>query len=172
MGTRMGHRRTQSYTTAEAMDKHRIDQTNRNDLRKTFQNRSSANIANTREYFAAPAYNEASLLERKESMRQSLRLSRQSSATDQIVQYVLFTLTVRHFLLDDFFSREKISHCSFDYQASSPDEKALVEGIGKVGFIFAGETNSILSVKIQTQRVSKMFSSSRISTIFVKFKNS
>lgn len=82
---RMGHRRTQSYTTAETMEKNRIDQTNRNDLRKTFQNRSSANIANTREYFAAPAYNEASLLERKESMRQSLRLCR-SSVADQLVQ--------------------------------------------------------------------------------------
>lgn len=43
---------------------------------------------------------------------------------------------------------------SFDYQASSPDEKALVEGIGKVGFVFAGEKNSVLSIKIKSQRVS------------------
>lgn len=81
---RMGHRRTQSYTTPETIEK---TQNNRNDLRKTFHNRSSANIANTREYFAAPAYNEASLLERKESMRQSLRLNKSGTA-EEIVQYV------------------------------------------------------------------------------------
>lgn len=40
-----------------------------------------------------------------------------------------------------------------DYQASSPDEKALVEGIGRVGYIFTGEYNSILNIKLQAQRV-------------------
>lgn len=44
----------------------------------------------------------------------------------------------------------------FDYQASSPDEKALVEGCAKVGFIFTGEINSTLNIRLQSQRVSKM----------------
>lgn len=82
--SKIGHRRTQSYTTAETADKFHTIRPN-SDLRKTFQNRSSANIVNTREYFAAPAYNEASLLERKESMRQSLRLFK-SSAAEEIIQ--------------------------------------------------------------------------------------
>lgn len=81
--SKIGHRRTQSYTTTESTEKLRPT----SDLRKTFQNRSSANIANTREYFAAPAYNEASLLERKHSMRQSLRLFK-STAVEEVIQYV------------------------------------------------------------------------------------
>lgn len=69
---KLGHRRTQSYSTPETLAK---NQAHRNEhLRKGLHNRSSSNIANTREYFAAPAYNEASLLERRESMR----LSRQT----------------------------------------------------------------------------------------------
>lgn len=66
-----GHRRTQSLN----MPQTQINQTYgvRNDLRKGLYNRSSANIANTREFYAAPAYNEASLLERQESMRSSVR---------------------------------------------------------------------------------------------------
>lgn len=43
----------------------------------------------------------------------------------------------------------------FDYQASSPDEKALVEGCAKVGFVFTGETGTVLNIKLQSQRVSK-----------------
>lgn len=89
---RMGHRRTQSYTTPETIEK---TQNNQNDLRKTFHNRSSANIANKREYFAAPAYNEASLLERKESMRQSIRLNKSATA-EEIVQYVEEFLLTYH----------------------------------------------------------------------------
>lgn len=66
-----GHRRTQSLN----MPQTQINQTYgvRNDLRKGLYNRSSSNIANTREFYAAPAYNEASLLERQESMRSSVR---------------------------------------------------------------------------------------------------
>lgn len=66
-----GHRRTQSLN----MPQTQINQTYgiRNELRKGLYNRSSTNIANTREFYAAPAYNEASLLERQESMRSSIR---------------------------------------------------------------------------------------------------
>lgn len=68
MRVKYGHRRTQSCTTPGSQAN---IHTMRNDLTRSPYNRSSANIANTREYFAAPAYNEATLLERKESMRNS-----------------------------------------------------------------------------------------------------
>lgn len=65
----IGHRRTQSLN----MPQTQINNTygGKSDLRKSIYNRSSANIANSREYYAAPAYNEATLLERRESMRAS-----------------------------------------------------------------------------------------------------
>lgn len=65
---KLGHRRTQSYSAAQ-----QSFSPYKNDLTKMPYNRSSSNIANTREYYAAPAYNEASLLERKVSMRNSQR---------------------------------------------------------------------------------------------------
>lgn len=65
---KFGHRRTQSLNVPGS----EVNQySGKNDLRKSIFNRSSANIANTREFYAAPAYNEASLLERQESMRLS-----------------------------------------------------------------------------------------------------
>lgn len=42
-----------------------------------------------------------------------------------------------------------------DYQASSPDEKALVEGCAKVGYLFTGEKSGFLNLKLQSQRVRK-----------------
>lgn len=69
---KLGHRRTQSYTSPSThVNIHA--RKNSSDLKKMPYNRSSSNIANTREYYAAPAYNEASLLERKESVRSSVR---------------------------------------------------------------------------------------------------
>lgn len=65
-----GHRRTQSLN----MPQTQINPYGaKNDLRKSLYNRSSSNIANTREFYAAPAYNEASLLQRQESMRLSTK---------------------------------------------------------------------------------------------------
>lgn len=78
-----GHRRTQSLNMPETQVNQTIGV--RNELRKGLYNRSSSNIANTREFYAAPAYNEASLLERQESMRSSTR-----SASSQIMAYELF----------------------------------------------------------------------------------
>lgn len=66
MRVKYGHRRTQSCTTPGSQANIHVM---KNDLTRSPYNRSSSNIANTREYFAAPAYNEAALLERKESMR-------------------------------------------------------------------------------------------------------
>lgn len=78
--SKYGHRRTQSLNMPETQ----INQTSgvRNDLRKGLYNRSSSNIANTREFYAAPAYNEASLLERQESIRSSTR-----SVSSNIIAY-------------------------------------------------------------------------------------
>lgn len=36
-----------------------------------------------------------------------------------------------------------------DYQASSPDEKALVEACAKLGFIFTGDDNDNVTVKVK-----------------------
>lgn len=66
--TKYGHRRTQSLNVP---DNRAHLHHGKNDLRKSIYNRSSTNIANTREFYAAPAYNEASLLERQESLRLS-----------------------------------------------------------------------------------------------------
>lgn len=54
-------------------------------------------------------------------------------------------------LLSIFFSL--LSFRQFDYQASSPDEKALVEGCAKVGYLFTGEKSGFLNIKLQSQRV-------------------
>ncbi|XP_055298222.1 phospholipid-transporting ATPase 11C isoform X2 [Sitodiplosis mosellana] len=123
-----GHRRTQSLNVPQ----NQVNQfTGKNELRKSIYNRSSTNIANTREFYAAPAYNEASLLERQESMRLSTHSI--GSVTAQ-----------------------------FDYQASSPDEKALVEGCAKVGYIFTGEKGGYLNIKLQSQRPTKGLSTNEI----------
>lgn len=37
-----------------------------------------------------------------------------------------------------------------DYQASSPDEKALVEACASLGFIYAGDDNDVLNIKLKT----------------------
>lgn len=39
---------------------------------------------------------------------------------------------------------------SLDYQASSPDEKALVEACASLGFIYAGDDNDVLNIKLKT----------------------
>lgn len=64
-----GHRRTQSLNMPQSQNNNPYGV--KHELRKGIYNRSSTNIANTREFYAAPAYNEASLLERQESMRLS-----------------------------------------------------------------------------------------------------
>lgn len=64
-----GHRRTQSLNMPQSHINNQY--AGRNELRKGIYNRSSTNIANTREFYAAPAYNEASLLERQGSVRLS-----------------------------------------------------------------------------------------------------
>lgn len=71
--TKFGHRRTQSCTTPTSHVGPQQGRRN-SELRRHQYNRSSSNIANSREYYAAPAYNEASLLERKESRKSSIRV--------------------------------------------------------------------------------------------------
>lgn len=36
-----------------------------------------------------------------------------------------------------------------DYQASSPDEKALVEACAKVGFVYTGDDDDVVTVKVK-----------------------
>lgn len=84
--------------------------------------RNISTRSSTREYYAAPSYTTASLLERNESMRRKKTKS-----------YI-----------------EKL-----DYQASSPDEKALVEASAKQGIIFLNDNNDILRIKVRTKKVSK-----------------
>lgn len=69
---RYGHRRTQSATMPGSPSNINVRRPSV-DARRQFY-RSSSNIANSREYYAAPAYNEATLLERKESLRRSMRV--------------------------------------------------------------------------------------------------
>lgn len=71
--SKLGHRRTQSCTTPGSHIGQQQGRRN-SELRKMQYNRSSSNIANSREYYAAPAYNEATLLERRESRRSSIRV--------------------------------------------------------------------------------------------------
>lgn len=48
---------------------------------------------------------------------------------------------------------QRISSRDMDYQASSPDEKALVEACAKVGFIYTGDDNDIVTVKVQKMNI-------------------
>ncbi|XP_055524326.1 phospholipid-transporting ATPase IF isoform X2 [Wyeomyia smithii] len=76
-----------------------------------------------REYYAAPSYTEASLVERQQSvMKQQEVLS---------------------------FIRK------MDYQASSPDEKALVEACAKMGLVFVGDDSEVLSIKLRESCVKR-----------------
>lgn len=79
--------------------------------------RQSGSVTNLREYYAAEAFTESSLIERKESIRRKKE-----------VEGVIENL---------------------DYQASSPDEKALVEGCGKIGFLFVGEVDDKILIKLR-----------------------
>lgn len=45
-----------------------------------------------------------------------------------------------------------ILHRKLDYQASSPDEKALVEGCAKVGVLYTGEMADTLTIRMQPFR--------------------
>lgn len=59
---------------------------------------------------------------------------------------------------------------NLDYQASSPDEKALVEGCGKIGFLFVGEQDDKIMIKLQ---MNNNVSSRKISKVCFFFsKNS
>lgn len=64
-----GHRRTQSLNMPQTQPVNPYGA--KYELRKGIYNRSSTNVANLREFYAAPAYNEAALLERQGSMRLS-----------------------------------------------------------------------------------------------------
>lgn len=119
-GAHMTHRRTQSYgasTNHNRQQSMTIASNLRPQSRTAALLRHSGTITSMREYYAAPSFIEASLIERKESVRR----------------------------------RQEINNAiqELDYQASSPDEKALVEACAKIGFLYTGEVNDILTVKIK-----------------------
>jgi hypothetical protein len=83
--------------------------------------RNISTRSSTREFYAAPTYTIASLLERSESMRHK--------KTKPFVE-------------------------KLDYQASSPDEKALVEASAKQGIIYLNDDRDILRIKVRIKKVS------------------
>ncbi|XP_053687798.1 phospholipid-transporting ATPase IF isoform X2 [Sabethes cyaneus] len=76
-----------------------------------------------REYYAAPSYTEASLVERQQSVMKQ----------EEVLSFIL----------------------KMDYQASSPDEKALVEACAKMGLVFVGDDSEVLSIKLRESCVKR-----------------
>ncbi|XP_053678428.1 phospholipid-transporting ATPase IF [Anopheles nili] len=115
----LGHRRTQShapagikrpksYLTAVQTPKPVVT------LRR---NRGSYLSRSVRESYAAPAYNESSVIQRQES-------------------------NVRQREVDSFIQK-------MDYQASSPDEKALVEVCARMGLVYVGDDGDQMQIKLR-----------------------
>ncbi|XP_058127201.1 phospholipid-transporting ATPase IF [Anopheles ziemanni] len=85
------------------------------------RNRGSYVSRSVRESYAAPAYNEASVIQRQES-----QVKRQE--------------------IDNFIQK-------MDYQASSPDEKALVEACARMGLVYVGEDGDRMNIKLRASCV-------------------
>ncbi|XP_058811248.1 phospholipid-transporting ATPase IF [Topomyia yanbarensis] len=76
-----------------------------------------------REYYAAPSYTEASLIERQQSVMKQ----------EEVLSFIR----------------------KMDYQASSPDEKALVEACAKMGLVYVGDDSDVLSIKLRESCVKR-----------------
>uniref|UniRef100_A0A182IMC6 Phospholipid-transporting ATPase n=1 Tax=Anopheles atroparvus TaxID=41427 RepID=A0A182IMC6_ANOAO len=85
------------------------------------RNRGSSVSRSVRESYAAPAYNEASVINRQES-----QVKRQE--------------------IDSFIQK-------MDYQASSPDEKALVEACARMGLVYIGDDGDRMIIKLRASCV-------------------
>lgn len=48
---------------------------------------------------------------------------------------------------------ELFPYSKLDYQASSPDEKALVEACARLGLIYLNDNNDILKIRLRINRV-------------------
>jgi phospholipid-translocating ATPase len=82
--------------------------------------RISSQRSSTREFYAAPAYTPAQLVERQETMLEKRQL-------ETFIEIL-------------------------DYQASSPDEKALVEACAKLGIIYLHDNNDIYTLRLRIKR--------------------
>lgn len=89
-------------------------------LRQSPFQRLTSVRTSTREYYAAPQYTEAQVVERQESMMQRKEI-------------------------ETFIDL-------LDYQASSPDEKALVEACAKLGIIYLNDNNDIYTLRLRMKR--------------------
>ncbi|XP_058444324.1 phospholipid-transporting ATPase IF isoform X2 [Malaya genurostris] len=116
------HRRTQSHIPpGMATRSNGVAGTGRGSIsfkRDRYSIRSTA-----REYYAAPSYTEASLIERQQSMMKQ----------EEVVSFIR----------------------KMDYQASSPDEKALVEACAKMGLVYVGDDSDVLSIKLRESCVKR-----------------
>ncbi|KAG5670176.1 hypothetical protein PVAND_000457 [Polypedilum vanderplanki] len=110
----MTHRRTKSSVPFGV-----LTQTSSVQQRPQFQ-RLSSQRTSTREYYAAPAYTSAQVLERQETMMEKKQL-------------------------ETFID-------VLDYQASSPDEKALVEACARLGIIYLNDNNDIYTLRLRMKR--------------------
>lgn len=109
---RSSHRRTQSYGFSTA-------QVAPAPVRESFQ-RLNSQRASTREFYAAPQYTEAQVVERNESMMHRKEL-------------------------ETFID-------ILDYQAQSPDEKALVEVCARLGVIYLNDNNDIYTLRLKLKK--------------------
>jgi phospholipid-translocating ATPase len=109
---RGSHRRTQSYGFSTA-------QVAPAPLREPLQ-RLSSQRQSTREYYAAPQFTEAQVVERNESMMHRREL-------------------------ETFID-------ILDYQASSPDEKALVEVCARLGIVYLNDNNDIYTLRLRIKK--------------------
>ncbi|XP_055617498.1 phospholipid-transporting ATPase IF isoform X2 [Toxorhynchites rutilus septentrionalis] len=115
------HRRTQSHIPPGMANKPDRDfRLGRGDVMLR-RNRSS--VRSTREYYAAPSYTEASLLERQESVVKQ----------KEVLSFIR----------------------KMDYQASSPDEKALVEACAMMGLVYVGDDAEVINIKLRESCVKR-----------------
>lgn len=110
--SKLSHRRTQSYGFSST-------QVAPVPQREQFD-RANSNRSSTREFYAAPQFTGAQVIERRETMMQRKEL-------ETFIEIL-------------------------DYQASSPDEKALVEACARLGVIYLNDNNEIYTLRVRNRR--------------------
>lgn len=117
------HRRTQSDDQKHIPPPVALNQVEPVPIRDSspsFRRRDNLQRSSTREYYNAPQFTEAQVIERQESMMQR----------NELETYIQI----------------------LDYQASSPDEKALVEACARLGVIYLHDNNDIYTLKLRFRR--------------------
>ncbi|XP_055585323.1 phospholipid-transporting ATPase IF isoform X2 [Uranotaenia lowii] len=117
------HRRTQSHIPP-GMNNNKNNGILALDRGSVRLRRNRSSIRSTaREFYAAPSYTTASLLDRQESVMKH----------EEVVSFIR----------------------KMDYQASSPDEKALVEACARMGLVFVGDDADVLHIKLRESCVKR-----------------